>query len=97
MKFGKSKSKDKRITIDDYNEEQKDLDLIKHSLAKKLKGNFEKNKPKGEGVWHFTNGNKIKGEFSHMAGENPEGEPIISIRWSTNPEITDPTKFKEVM
>lgn len=44
MKFRKSKSKDKRITIDDYNEEQKDLDLIKHSLAKKLKGNFEKNK-----------------------------------------------------
>jgi hypothetical protein len=62
-----------------------------------FEGNFEKNKPKGEGVWHFTNGNAIKGEFSHTAGENPEGEPIISIKWSTNPEISDPTKFKEMM
>jgi hypothetical protein len=30
--------------MEEYIEDQKDLDLIKDSLAKKLKGNFEKNK-----------------------------------------------------
>jgi len=44
LKFRKSKSKDKRLTVDDCNDEEKDLDLLKDSLAKKLKGNFEKKK-----------------------------------------------------
>ena len=32
------------MTVDEYNDGEKDLDLLKDSLAKKLKGNFEKNK-----------------------------------------------------
>jgi len=61
-----------------------------------FEGKFEKNRPKGEGVWHFTNGNKVKGEFNHTTAENPEGEPITKINWTTNHDITDPTKFKEI-
>jgi hypothetical protein len=60
-----------------------------------FEGNFEKNKPKGDGIWYFTNGNKVKGEFSHTMAENPDGEPITKINWTTIHNITDPTKFKE--
>ena len=47
------------MTIDDYNEDQKDLDLIKDSLAKRLKGNFEKNKLTN---FHMPNLNEGKPE-----------------------------------
>jgi len=48
-------------------------------------------------MWNFPNGNKVKGEFTHSIAENPEGEPITKINWTTIHEITDPTKFKEAI
>ena len=59
LKFGQSHKKGKRITLEEYNEDQKDLDLIKDSLSKKLKGNFEKNKLS---VIHMPNLNEGKPE-----------------------------------
>lgn len=63
-----------------------------------FEGEFVKNKPKGEGLWKFPNGNVVKGEFNHSQIENAEtGEPITKINWTTNPEISDPTKMKDTM
>ena len=72
-----------------------------------FEGPFVNNFPKGEGVWHFTNGNIVKGEFNQEMKDNPnpeegaeEGEDntqITVINWTTNPEINDPTRelYKE--
>ena len=67
-----------------------------------FEGPFVNNFPKGEGVWHFTNGNTVKGSFGQEQKDNPnpeenaeEGEDnsqITVINWTTNPEITDPTR-----
>ena len=35
---------------------------------------FENNYPKGEGVWHFANGNIVKGEFTHELRDAAEGD-----------------------
>ena len=67
-----------------------------------FEGPFVNNFPKGEGIWHFTNGNVVKGSFSQELKDNPnpeenaeEGEDnsqITVINWVTNPEISDPTR-----
>ena len=67
-----------------------------------FEGLFENNYPKGEGVWHFTNGNTVKGSFGQEMKDNPnpeenaeEGEDnsqITVINWVTDPQITDPTR-----
>ena len=48
-----------------------------------FEGPFVNNFPKGEGVWHFTNGNTVKGSF---------GQEMKVINWVTDPQITDPTR-----
>ena len=67
-----------------------------------FEGPFVNNFPKGEGIWHFTNGNTVKGSFGQELKDNPnpeenaeEGEDnsqITVINWTTDPEITDPTR-----
>jgi hypothetical protein len=67
-----------------------------------FEGPFVNNFPKGEGIWHFTNGNTVKGSFSQELKDNPnpeenaeEGEDnsqITVINWTTDPEISDPTR-----
>ena len=67
-----------------------------------FEGPFVNNFPKGEGVWHFTNGNIVKGSFGQELKDNPnpeenaeEGEDnsqITVINWLTDPEINDPTR-----
>ena len=67
-----------------------------------FEGPFVNNFPKGEGIWHFTNGNTVKGSFGQELKDNPnpeenaeEGEDnsqITVINWTTNPEISDPTR-----
>lgn len=51
-------------------------------------GNFNKNKPTGEGTWVFFDGNVVKGAFKQA--EDEEAEPIpdtdekpIKISWET--------------
>ena len=57
---------------------------------------FEKNKPKGQGVWCFKNGNRINGEFNHSQCENQEtGEAFTKINWVSAPEALDISKFKD--
>ena len=53
-----------------------------------FEGGFENNKPKGDGVWHFKNGNTLAGTFEQkpkIKGEDdppseeeldPEGNPV---------------------
>ena len=72
-----------------------------------FEGPFVNNYPKGEGVWHFINGNTVKGEFSQELKDNENPEPeaegeepdaqITVVSWKTNPEIVDPTRelYKE--
>ena len=63
-----------------------------------FEGPFVNNYPKGEGVWHFLNGNTVKGEFTQELKDNPDAEAdaeetqITVISWKTNPEIVDPTR-----
>lgn len=67
-----------------------------------FEGKFENNYPKGEGVWHFLNGNTVKGTFSQEVRDNPDAEPdaedtqMTFITFKTNPEIVDPTRVVEL-
>ena len=62
-----------------------------------FQGKFEKNKPKGEGYWHFANGNVVKGEFTQQPNPDDQAEASNSVilSWNTNPQLIDPTRFKE--
>ena len=63
-----------------------------------FEGHFEKNKPKGVGVWCFINGNKIVGEFNHSQVEDLEsGETFTKINWATAQETVDPLKFQDTL
>ena len=65
-----------------------------------FEGPFVNNYPKGEGVWHFVNGNTVKGDFSQELKDNDNPEPegdednaqITVVNWKTNPEVVDPTR-----
>ena len=67
-----------------------------------FEGPFVNNYPKGEGIWHFINGNTVKGSFGQELKDNPnpeenaeEGEDnsqITVINWTTDPQIADPTR-----
>ena len=48
-----------------------------------FEGLFENNFPKGEGLWHFYNGNVVKGEFTHEI-KDVEGKEDIFINWESN-------------
>ena len=61
-----------------------------------FEGRFEKNKPVGEGIWHFANGNIVKGNFKQSILEDAEGNPMTKIKWSTEPEVCDPTRYIEI-
>ena len=73
-----------------------------------FEGKFQKNYPIGEGVWHFSNGNTVKGTFTQEEKENPnppeegEGEEGVDntmmtvITFKTDPQIVDPTRVVEL-
>lgn len=41
-----------------------------------FRGNFDNNKPKGLGEWHFKNGNKVTGTYKQTQGIH--GECVLS-------------------
>jgi hypothetical protein len=49
------------------------------------------------GTWHFANGNTVVGEFNHEIKEKDDGTEGTNtvIHWKTDPEIVDPSRFKE--
>lgn len=63
-----------------------------------FEGKFENNLPKGSGVWHFANGNTTVGEFNHTTKDRDDEEEgtITVIDWKTNPEIVDPTRYRDI-
>ena len=69
-----------------------------------FEGPFVNNYPKGEGIWHFWNGNVIKGEFSQELKDNPNPEEgaegddaqITEVTFKCNPEIIDPTRIPKL-
>jgi hypothetical protein len=66
-------------------------------------GNFENNKPKGEGTWFFANGNTLEGVYEQKPKELDEDEepaedeeeegaakkPKFDLQWHSNSNITD--------
>jgi hypothetical protein len=60
-----------------------------------FEGKFVKNKPSGEGVWKFQNGNAVKGKFEQKEEDDPNGGDlkITKISWTTAPEILDINKL----
>jgi radial spoke head protein 1 len=61
-----------------------------------FEGRFDKNKPVGEGIWHFSNGNTVKGLFNQNQTEDDEGNTLTKIKWTTDAEVTDPTRLIEI-
>ena len=51
-----------------------------------FKGQFDHNKPKGKGTWHFTNGNKVQGCYTQTKRADVDGEEI-KIQWETTGDI----------
>jgi len=48
------------------------------------------------GVWHFANGNIVKGEFSQQMIEDANtGDNVVQINWNTQSELVDPTRIKD--
>ena len=47
-----------------------------------FEGKFEHNYPKGEGVWHFSNGRELRGEFTQAIADE-EGNERVMINWNT--------------
>jgi hypothetical protein len=73
-----------------------------------FEGDFENNKPKGTGVWHFKNGNVLVGMYEHKpkgeeeeeeAEEEPEeGEekvkkPKFDLVWHSQTDIAQSAAF----
>jgi len=66
-------------------------------------GNFENNKPKGAGTWHFSNGNTLDGVYEQKAKEVDEDEepaedeeeegavkkPKFNLEWHSHSNITE--------
>ena len=77
-------------------------------MERTLKGSFKKNYPVGEGVWHFENGNTVKGRFMQEEKENPnppeegKGEERVDntmmtvITFKTDPQTGDLTRVAEL-
>lgn len=64
-------------------------------------GKFNKNKPIGQGIWNFTDSNKVKGTFKQA--EDEEAEPLpdsdekpIKISWETSANLYNPQAFDEL-
>jgi hypothetical protein len=69
-----------------------------------FEGNFENNKPKGDGTWVFTNGNTLQGVYEQKPKEAAEDEeeppeeeegeegaqkkPKFTLQWHSNSNIT---------
>jgi len=58
-------------------------------------GKFLKNKPSGEGVWKFQNGNTVKGKFEQKEEDDPNDaeKKLVKIAWTTAPDFADLTKY----
>ena len=55
-----------------------------YSNGSYFKGNFDNNKPKGNGDWVFKNGNKVSGFYSQTRrAETQKGEDDIKLNWQT--------------
>jgi radial spoke head protein 1 len=58
-----------------------------------FEGRFERNKPVGEGIWHFANGNTVNGSFKQSQYDDEEGNTQTKIKWTTQPEAIDASKY----
>ena len=52
-----------------------------------FEGSFGFNKPKGAGVWHFANGNKVEGVYTQTKRADVDGDEI-KLSWRTTGDIT---------
>ena len=53
-----------------------------YSNGSYYKGNFDNNKPKGNGEWVFKNGNKVSGTYTQTRkAETNKGEDDIKLNW----------------
>ena len=48
-----------------------------------FQGNFENNKPKGKGTWHFVNGNTVEGDYTQIKRADVKEENVIKLSWAT--------------
>jgi hypothetical protein len=53
-----------------------------------FEGVFDNNKPKGKGLWNFSNGNLVRGEYfqTSVPGETEEEllNPAIKLSWTSS-------------
>lgn len=60
----------------------------KYPNGSEFKGNFDNNKPKGEGQWRFKNGNIVVGEYTQTRRADVEGEDDVKLAWKTTSDVT---------
>jgi len=59
-----------------------------YSNGSYFEGNFDNNQPKGNGSWHFTDGNRVKGTYTQIKRADVEEEGLIKLTWKTTSDIT---------
>ena len=52
-----------------------------------FEGNFDNNQPKGEGKWHFENGNVVRGLYTQIVRADIDNQEI-KLAWKTLSNIT---------
>ena len=57
-----------------------------------FEGGFNRNKPFGDGVWYFTNGNIVRGSYSQLY--DAQGTNITN-NWKTQHEQIDSSRYIE--
>jgi hypothetical protein len=46
-------------------------------------GDFQNNKPKGNGSWHFQNGNELAGKYDQLIVPNEDNTKLnIQLNWN---------------
>ena len=48
-----------------------------------FQGNFDNNKPKGKGTWHFANGNEVTGDYTQIKRADVPQENVIKLSWKS--------------
>lgn len=63
-------------------------------------GEFDNNKPKGEGFWHFSDTNVVKGVFEQIEDEEAEadedGNKPKKVNWKTSASFYNEEAFDNI-
>ena len=54
-------------------------------------GNFDNNMPKGNGQWHFENGNTVEGIYTQIKRADVDGDEL-KLAWKTLSDLTQCVK-----